>query len=128
MRCRYQLTPFNCDGRNGSLASVPRGSWQRRNMTKSTTMEMIMSTTVGTPAAEGGLARSRGNDLIATVRTWWMAYLVRRIERAAIIQLHAMSDRELQDIGLTRCQIERAARDEFDHRPLDGCPAAREPR
>jgi len=80
-----------------------------------------MSTTVGTPPAEGGLARSRGIDLITTVRTWWMAYLVRRIEQAAIIQLHAMSDRELQDIGVTRCQIERAVRDEFDHRPLDGC-------
>jgi uncharacterized protein YjiS (DUF1127 family) len=47
-----------------------------------------------------------------------MSYLTRRIERAAIIQLHGMSDRELQDMGLTRCQIERVVREELDHRPF----------
>jgi uncharacterized protein YjiS (DUF1127 family) len=81
-------------------------------------MELILSTTVGTPAAEGDCSRSRGSDLIATMKTWWTAYLIRRIERAAIIQLHAMSDLELEDIGLARCQIERAVRDEFDRRPF----------
>jgi uncharacterized protein YjiS (DUF1127 family) len=47
-----------------------------------------------------------------------MSYLTRRIERAAMIQLHRMSDRELQDIGLTRSQIERAVRGELDHQPF----------
>jgi uncharacterized protein YjiS (DUF1127 family) len=47
-----------------------------------------------------------------------MSYLARRIERAAIIQLHGMSDRELQDIGLTRSRIERAVRGERDHEPF----------
>jgi uncharacterized protein YjiS (DUF1127 family) len=51
-----------------------------------------------------------------------MAYLIRRIERVAIIQLHAMSDRELRDIGLTRSQIEWAVKGECDPRPPAGHP------
>jgi uncharacterized protein YjiS (DUF1127 family) len=70
---------------------------------------MVMSTTLRMPAAEGGGAWSA---LIATLKTWWMAYLTRRIERVAIVQLEAMSDRELEDIGLTRSQIEWAVRAE----------------
>ena len=74
-----------------------------------------MSITFGTTAR--GRARSRGSGLIATMKAWWMAYLIRRNERAAINQLHAMSDRELQDIGLTRSQIEGAVRGELDRLP-----------
>jgi uncharacterized protein YjiS (DUF1127 family) len=73
---------------------------------------MIMSTTFRTSAADGGRAWSRGSALVTTVKTWWMAYLTRRIERVAIVQLEAMSDRELEDIGLTRSQIERAVKGE----------------
>ena len=73
-----------------------------------------MSTIFGTSTtAEGWIQRSH---LITSVKTLWTAYLTRRIERAAIIQLHAMSDRELQDIGLARCQIEWAVRGERDNR------------
>jgi hypothetical protein len=61
-----------------------------------TTMELIMSTTFYTPATIR--VRSRVSVLIATVKKWWMSYLTRRIERAAIIQLHGMSERELRDI------------------------------
>jgi len=89
-----------------------------------TTMELIMSTTFCTPATIQ--VRSRGSGLIATVKTWWMSYLTRRIERAAIIQLHGMSERELQDIGLTRSQIERAVRGELDDsRQGRGCDGER---
>ena len=51
-----------------------------------------------------------GGSLIATLNAWWIAYLTRRIERAAILQLRALSDRVLLDIGLTRSQIEEAVR------------------
>jgi uncharacterized protein YjiS (DUF1127 family) len=71
-----------------------------------------MSTTFYTPATNR--LRSQGSGLVATVKTWWKSYLVRRIEQAAIIQLHTMSDRELQDIGLARSQIEQAVRGELD--------------
>jgi uncharacterized protein YjiS (DUF1127 family) len=74
-------------------------------------MEMIMSTTSGTPTA-AGRSILRRNRLIASLKSLWTSYLIRRIERAAIVQLHAMSDRELQGIGLTRCQIKWAVKGE----------------
>jgi uncharacterized protein YjiS (DUF1127 family) len=61
------------------------------------------------PAKEGGQTQL-GGSLIATLNAWWIAYLTRRIERAAILQLRALSDRVLLDIGLTRSQIEEAVR------------------
>jgi uncharacterized protein YjiS (DUF1127 family) len=81
-------------------------------------MEMIMRMTFDTPVVTGGRARSRGSGLTAIVKSWWRAYLIRRSERAAIIQLHAMSDRELQDIGLTRSRIEWAVKGELDPRSV----------
>jgi uncharacterized protein YjiS (DUF1127 family) len=77
-----------------------------------------MSTIIGMPANVGRRTRWRGSGLIATVKTWWMAYRTRRIERAAIVQLHALSDRELLDIGLTRSQIEWAVRGELFPKPI----------
>ena len=41
----------------------------------------------------------------AALRHWWQARMERRLERLAVRQLHAMSDRELGDIGITRSQI-----------------------
>jgi len=79
---------------------------------------MIMSTTFGAPAAAGERLRTRANGLVTTVKLWWVAYLTRRMERVAIMQLHTMSERELRDIGLTRFQIEQAVRGEFSHWPF----------
>jgi uncharacterized protein YjiS (DUF1127 family) len=76
-------------------------------------MEMIMSTTFSMPPAAEGMARQpSGHGLVATLKSWWLAHLARRIERAAIIQLGSMSDRELKDIGLTRSRIAWAVRGE----------------
>lgn len=46
------------------------------------------------------------SELIAKLQSWWVTYLGWRIQREAILQLEALSDRELQDIGLRRCEIE----------------------
>ena len=74
-----------------------------------------MSTTFSTPPAAEGMARQPlGNGLVAILKSWWLAHLTRRIERAAIIQLGSMSDRELKDIGLTRSHIACAVRGEPD--------------
>jgi uncharacterized protein YjiS (DUF1127 family) len=62
------------------------------------------------PAKEGGQTQLGIGSLIATLNAWWIAYLTRRIERAAVLQLRALSDRVLLDIGLTRSQIEEAVR------------------
>jgi len=61
-----------------------------------------MSAIFGTPAIEGGRTQLGLTGLIATVNAWWIAYLTRRIERAAIMQLRALSDWVLLDIGLAR--------------------------
>jgi uncharacterized protein YjiS (DUF1127 family) len=54
------------------------------------------------------------NQLIARLQSWWVAYLSWRIEREATFQLEAMGDRELQDIGLRRCEIEGAVKGELN--------------
>jgi len=74
-----------------------------------------MSTTVD-------MRQLRGSGLIASVKAKWLAYLVRRIERAAIIHLQAMSDRELHDIGLTRSEIAWAVRECPRHGPSMPAP------
>jgi uncharacterized protein YjiS (DUF1127 family) len=74
-------------------------------------MELIMITTYDYDTLVTIRVRSWGSGLIATIKTCWMSHFTRRIAQAAIIQLHGMSDRELQDIGLTGCQIERGVRE-----------------
>ncbi len=46
------------------------------------------------------------SQLIARVQSWWLAFLDWRIQREAMLQLEALNDRELHDIGLRRCEIE----------------------
>jgi len=72
-------------------------------------MEMIMSTISSTAKrdiADNGFVAAAGR----AVKGWWLARLAKRIERAAIDHLHAMSDRELKDIGIHRSQIEFVVR------------------
>ena len=61
-------------------------------------------------ATRGMSEQSWTGRLVAALKQWWMAYITWRIEQAAIAQLWAMSDRELKDIGLTRCEITSAVR------------------
>jgi len=72
-----------------------------------------MSTISATPASSEAFT---GNSWVtrpaAALKRWWMAYLTWRLEQAAIAQLGALSDRELKDIGLRRCEIESAVRRE----------------
>ena len=73
-------------------------------------MEMIMSTILSAPVGAQGIAgQSWAGGLAATLKSWWLAYIIWRIERAAIAHLHAMTDRELRDIGISRSEIEIAA-------------------
>jgi uncharacterized protein YjiS (DUF1127 family) len=76
------------------------------------TMKTLSSTTfrlqsVATPSDQ------LTTQLIARLQSWWVAYLGWRIEREATLQLEAMNDRELQDIGLRRCEIEGAVKGEL---------------
>jgi uncharacterized protein YjiS (DUF1127 family) len=75
-------------------------------------MSMMFSAT----AATQGIRQSRIGGLLATLQRWWGAYINWRLEQAAIARLCSMSDRELRDIGVTRCEIPNAVmvRAEFD--------------
>ena len=67
-----------------------------------------MSTMSSATTATQDLSRpSWAGDLLATLKRWCVAYITWRIERAAIAQLCVMSDRQLKDIGVSRCEITR---------------------
>ena len=70
---------------------------------------VTMSTISNAPTlAQGVAGHSRVGGLAASLKQWWIAYINRRIERAAIAELWSMSDMELKDIGLTRSGITNA--------------------
>ena len=67
-----------------------------------------MSTMSSATTATQDLSRqSWTGDLLATLKRWCVAYITWRIERAAIAHLCVMSDRQLKDIGVSRCEITR---------------------
>ena len=65
-----------------------------------------MSTIYSAPAARS--MAERQFSVLATLRQWYVTYMGWRVERAAIAHLHAMSDRQLNDIGLMRSQVAQA--------------------
>jgi uncharacterized protein YjiS (DUF1127 family) len=92
------------------LSPLPRQRHGRQDL-EHNDKEMIMSTTFGTAAiAQGGAPSARSHSLLGAAKRAWVAYMAWRIDRVAIDQLCAMSDRQLKDIGLTRSEIAAAAR------------------
>jgi uncharacterized protein YjiS (DUF1127 family) len=71
--------------------------------------EKIMRTLSSTTARLQSVA-TEPSQFIARLQSWWVAYLAWRLEREAALQLEALSDRELQDMGLRRCEIEGAVK------------------
>jgi uncharacterized protein YjiS (DUF1127 family) len=80
-------------------------SWDQ----KDTMPEKIMRTLSITTARLQSVA-TQPSQLTARLQSWWLAYLDWRIQREAAHQLEALSDRELQDIGLRRGEIEGAVK------------------
>jgi uncharacterized protein YjiS (DUF1127 family) len=75
------------------------------------TMDTIMSTTYGAPAAAQRTAEYvPDSGLAASLKRWWAAYAAWRDRRAAMVALCKMSDLELKDMGLRRCDIPRVLR------------------
>ena len=59
-------------------------------------------------AAGGGAAiiRTLAKAVLAAAGKWWRAYNIRRAHIAAARELHALDDRTLRDIGVSRSEIE----------------------
>jgi uncharacterized protein YjiS (DUF1127 family) len=71
-------------------------------------MEVIMSAILSAKAAAQDMAgQFQSAGIVAALKRWCAAYIRWRIEQAAIAHLWAMSDRELNDIGLTRGDLPR---------------------
>jgi uncharacterized protein YjiS (DUF1127 family) len=74
-------------------------------------MEMVMSMSpLAPPAAQDATIEAQADGCWAVLKRWWSAYMIRRMETAAIDRLRSMSDRDLKDIGLTRAGIIPAVR------------------
>lgn len=58
----------------------------------------------------GQRAGDTGHAWGSALMRWWVAYTAWRVERLAIERLQAMSDRQLNDIGLVCSQLPFAAR------------------
>ena len=85
-----------------------------------------MSTMSSAPTAPQEIAgQSWVRDLGATLNRWCVAYLTWRIERAAITQLGSMSDGQLRDIGINRCEIASAVRGEAERNRARGAGLSR---
>ena len=70
-------------------------------------MEAILSASA---LLHGRAVQSVGRSVLRTFKRWSAAYTAWRIERLAIAELLSMSDRDLKDIGLNRCEILHAVR------------------
>ena len=70
-------------------------------------MEAILSASA---LLHGRAVQSMSRSVLRTFKRWSSAYTAWRIERVAIAQLLSMSDHDLKDIGLNRCEIVRAVR------------------
>lgn len=66
--------------------------------------------TISSKATHRANADAIVQTLASTLKRWWVAYITWRMGNIAIAQLKEMSDRELDDIGLTRCDIARTQR------------------
>jgi uncharacterized protein YjiS (DUF1127 family) len=55
---------------------------------------------------EPAIIRALVKAVIAATVRWWRAYNIRRAHIAAVRELHALDDRTLRDIGVSRSEIE----------------------
>jgi uncharacterized protein YjiS (DUF1127 family) len=76
-------------------------------------IDTIMRMTYSAPtAAQGTAEHVLDGGLAASLKRCWATYLARRSRRTAMAALCAMSDLELRDMGLRRCDIPRGVRGE----------------
>ena len=62
------------------------------------------------PLLHGRAAQSVDRPVLQTFKRWCAAFVAWRNEQRAIAELSSMSDHDLRDIGINRCEILRAVR------------------
>jgi uncharacterized protein YjiS (DUF1127 family) len=75
-------------------------------------METIMNTLSNAASRQNSAGRSILGKLTVAPKRLLSAFITWRVQKAAAVRLGSMSDRELEDIGLSRSQIEGAVRGE----------------
>jgi uncharacterized protein YjiS (DUF1127 family) len=77
-------------------------------------------------AGSGGAAFTHAvaEVVVATVGKWWRAYALWRERKAAARELHALDDRTLKDLGVSRSEIEWVVRGPHETRLRDATIAA----
>lgn len=77
--------------------------------------------------AWGGAAitRAAAGAAVAAAGQWWRTYAARRERIAAVRELHALDDRTLKDIGVSRSEIEWVVRGQDTTRLRDATIAAK---
>jgi uncharacterized protein YjiS (DUF1127 family) len=71
------------------------------------------------------LTRAVGGAVIARAGKWWRAYALWRERKAAARELHALDDRTLKDLGVSRSEIEWVVRGPHATRLRDATIAAK---
>jgi uncharacterized protein YjiS (DUF1127 family) len=78
---------------------------------KETSEMIIMAASLSASALlHGGAAQFVGRSVVRRFKRWRAVYAAWRRERQAVAELVSMSDRDLRDIGIDRCEILRAVR------------------
>jgi uncharacterized protein YjiS (DUF1127 family) len=83
--------------------------WDQKDTMPEKVMRTLSSTTVRLRSVA-----TQPNQLIAKLQSWWVAYLAWRLQCEATLQLERLTDRELQDIGVRRCEIDGAVKGELN--------------
>ena len=82
-------------------------------------MEAILSASA---LLYGRAAQFVGRSVVRTFMRWRAAYTAWHRERRAMAELLSMSDRDLRDIGIDRCEILRAVRGDTARSVYDAMP------
>jgi uncharacterized protein YjiS (DUF1127 family) len=94
----------------------PRASQHRQ--IKPDEHEMIMSTIISTTGIHQSPVCECLSRIAGALKHAWDSYHAWRIQAATIACLRSLSDQQLEDIGLTRAQIDCAVRGTLDSHPL----------
>ena len=70
----------------------------------------VIETILSASARPHGRATHVSRSVVRILQHWWAAYTAWRLNRQAIADLLSMSDRDLRDIGINRCEILGAVR------------------